>query len=192
MRNDLRLTCALVSILALVGCSNLPGNNQQQGAVVGGATGAAVGAAVTKNRVLGAVIGGAVGAAGGYVVGANKDKIMGKDKDGASEAARKSQDAPATPQEAKSASTADVNSDGFVTLDEVVALDQAGLADDQIVEKLRATKQIFDLTEEQKRYLLDKGVSQSVVDQMASLNQDRKDELPKPADSVISKPSGTL
>src|ERR1041384_356033 len=109
MRKSLQTCIISVSIIGLAGCSNLPGNPQQQGAVIGGASGAAVGAAVTKNHALGAIIGGAVGAAGGYVVGANKDKIIGKDKDAANEAARKSQEAPATPEQARVAATADIN-----------------------------------------------------------------------------------
>ena len=192
MRKRLQIAIVTVSIFALVGCSNLPGSSGQQGAVIGGASGAAVGAAVTKNRALGAVIGGAVGAAGGYVVGANKDKILGKDNEGASEAARKSQEAPATADQARTATTADINNDGFVTLDEVVALKQAGLTDSQIIEKLRVTQQVFELTEEQKRYLLDRGVSQSVVDQMLTLNQDRRNELPAPQDPVVGRPSRTF
>jgi hypothetical protein len=192
MRNGFQVGIVITSIVALVGCSNLPGNAQQQGAVIGGASGAAVGAAVSKNRALGAVIGGAVGAAGGYVVGANKDKIFGKDHEGASEAARKSQEAPATADQARTAPTADINNDGFVTLDEVVALKEGGLTDPQIIDKLRATQQIFELTEEQKRYLVDRGVSQSVVDQMLTLNQDRRSELPSPSDPVVGRRSGTL
>jgi len=192
MQNWVQAGMAIASIGALVGCSNLPGNAQTQGAVVGGASGAAVGAAVSKNRALGAVIGGAVGAAGGYVVGANKDKIFGKDNEGASEAARKSQEAPATADQARSATTADINSDGFVTLDEVVALKDAGLPDSQIIDKLRATQQIFELTVEQKRYLLDRGVSQSIVDQMLTLNQDRRSELPSPSDPVVGHRSGAF
>jgi hypothetical protein len=174
MRKFVQAGKAITSIAALASftaCSNLPGNNQQQGAVIGGASGAAVGAAVTHNHALGAIIGGAVGAAGGYVVGANKDKIFGKDNSSAAEAERKSQEAPATPQQALSAATADINNDGFVTLDEVVALRQAGVTDEQMIQKLRATNQVFNLNDEQKRYLLDRGVSQSVIDQMATLNQ---------------------
>ena len=179
-------------VLGLVGCSSLPGSDEQQGAVIGGATGAAVGAAVSEeNRALGAVIGGAVGAAGGYVVGKNKDKITGRDddKEDIETAAEKAQQAPATPDQARAATTADINSDGFVTLDEVVALDQANLTDDQIMERLRATNQYFDLTDEQRRYLLDKGVSQNVVDQLATLN---KDKVAQPSNTVITTPRNSL
>jgi hypothetical protein len=192
MRNGFQLGIVTISIVALTGCSNLPGNPKQQGAVIGGASGAAVGAAVTSNHALGAIIGGAVGAAGGYVVGANKDRIFAKDKDAADDAARKSQEAPATAEQAREATTADINSDGFVTLDEVVALKQAGLTDTQIIDKLRATNQLFELTEEQKRYLLDRGVSQTVVDQMLTLNQYRKDEIPASTNPVVGRSSNTL
>ena len=104
-----------------------PGAKGTQGAVAGGAGGAAVGAAIggEQHRLLGALIGGAAGAAGGYVVGANSDKILGKDHDSAQEAARRSQERPATAQEAMQATSADVNGDGFVTLDEVVAMREA-------------------------------------------------------------------
>src|SRR5688572_10057756 len=159
-----------ISVLVGNGCSNLPGSPGQQGAVIGGASGAAVGAAVTKNRALGAVIGGAVGAAGGYVVGANKDKITGKGKE-AEEASRRSEEAPVTVEQAQSSATADVNADGFVTLDEIVALEQAGFTDEQLVEKLRATGQVYELTDAQKRYLAEKGVSQHVVDEMLRLRR---------------------
>jgi hypothetical protein len=176
----------MICVAGLVGCSSLPGSDEQQGAVIGGASGAAVGAAVSKNRALGAVIGGAVGAAGGYVIGKNKDKITGRDDDHneIETAAERAQQTPATPAEARTATTADINSDGFVTLDEVVALEQANLTDDQIIERLRATNQVFDLTEEQRRYLRDRGVSQTVVDQLATLNE--TDVTPVPNDTVIS------
>lgn len=190
MRKAVQKGIVSISILGLAGCSSMPGNDQQQGAVIGGATGAAVGAAVTENRALGAIIGGAVGAAGGYVIGKNKDKIINNDSDDVEAATEEAQTDPATPEQARTATTADVNSDGFVTLDEVVALEQANLTDDQMIERLRATDQVFDLTEEQRRYLIDKGVSQNVVDQLATLNQSLE---PAPSDSVIStRPANSI
>jgi hypothetical protein len=127
-----------------------------------------------------------VGAAGGYVIGANKDKITGDNDDEVEAAVVKAQEAPATPQEARTATTADINSDGFVTLDELVALEQANLTDEEIIQRLRATDQVFKLTEEQRRYLLDRGVSQNVIDQLATLNQTLESTTPTPTDSVIS------
>ncbi len=117
-KNASSLILAASMAFCLVGCENLPGDKGSQGAVIGGAGGATVGAAVggSEHRLLGALLGGALGAAGGYVVGANSDRILGKDHDSADEAARKSQQMPATSQEALQATTADVNEDGFVTL----------------------------------------------------------------------------
>src|SRR5688572_24482034 len=73
-------------LIAATGCENLPGDEAAQGATIGGVSGAAVGAAVggEGNRLLGALIGGVVGAGGGYLIGANWDKITGKDSEGAS------------------------------------------------------------------------------------------------------------
>jgi hypothetical protein len=168
-----------LSAITFAGCENLPGSKGTQGAVAGGAGGAAVGAAIggEQHRLLGALIGGAAGAAGGYVVGANSDKILGKDHDSAQEAARRSQERPATAQEAMQATSADVNGDGFVTLDEVVAMKEAGLSESQMLDRMRATNQVFELTPDQRQYLVDRGVSHYVVDQMETLNKDARDRL---------------
>jgi hypothetical protein len=174
----------------LTGCENMPGTKEQQGAVIGGASGAAVGAVIggEKNRVLGAVLGGALGAAGGYVIAANKDKILGKDSQAADEAARKSQERPATAEDARNATTADLNADGFVTLDEVVALKQAGFTDSQMLDRLRATDQVFDLTDDQKEYLQNQGVSRRVVDQMAEINREQRQQILNERRDVIGQP----
>ena len=191
MRKRLHTGVLAISLVSFAGCSNLPGNDEQQGAVIGGASGAAIGAAVTENRALGAIIGGAVGAAGGYVVGKNSDKIFGDDSEEVKEAAREAQEEPATAAEARAATTADVNSDGYVTLDELVAMEQAGLTDDEIIDRLEATDQVFDLTPEQSRYLLDKGVSQDVINHLPSLNE-HKAPVAVPDDNVITQPRPTI
>lgn len=184
---------APITAALLIGCSNLPGSDKQQGAVIGGASGAAVGAAVSENRALGAIIGGALGAAGGYVVGANSDKILGRDSEAAEEASAESQASPATPAEVKAATTADANTDGFVTLDEVIAMEQAGLSDEEIIQRLRATGQIFDLSQEQQQYLRDRGVSTTVVETLPTINADKKQEiLTAPDDAVISGERPTI
>ncbi|MET0394061.1 MAG: glycine zipper domain-containing protein [Chitinophagaceae bacterium] len=48
------------------------------GAVIGGTSGAAVGALVSKKKGKGAVIGGVVGAGAGYLIGRSKDKKDGR------------------------------------------------------------------------------------------------------------------
>lgn len=176
-------------IVALTACQDLPGERKQQGAVIGGAAGAAVGAAVAKeHRGLGALIGGLLGAGGGYVIAAKTDKIDSHDTDAAAQAARKAQENPATPQDAQAAMTADLNMDGFVTLDEVVAMDQAGLSDEEILSRMRQTDQVFELTEQHRQHLRERGVSENVIGQMQNINRQ-----PRPVSrgngDVIGQPS---
>src|SRR5688572_26819728 len=120
-----------VPLAPLAGCSDLPGTDEQQGAVAGGVGGAVLGAAVAKNKLLGGLIGGAIGAVGGYLIGANWDKLTGNERDEAIESVRNAESNPATAEQARRATTADINSDGFVTLDEVVAMEKAGFSDDE-------------------------------------------------------------
>ena|SRR5688572_17343064 len=180
-------------LIGTVGCEQLPGSKEGQGAVIGGAAGAAVGAAVAENNLLGALIGGIIGAGGGYLIGANVDKITGKDKDGAEQANTQAQRDPATPEEARSATTADINRDGFVTMDEVVAMEKAGLLDTEIIERLRASGQVFELTEQQEQYLLNQGVSQNVVSTMETLNRQAREQAARATTNtdVISRPQST-
>jgi osmotically inducible lipoprotein OsmB len=186
-----------LAALSLAGCQNIPASKGTQGAVVGGVGGATVGALVggEHHRLLGALLGGALGSAGGYVVGANSDRILGHDQSGAEAAARRSQEHPATPAEALRAPTADLNGDGFVTMDEIVAMRNAGFSDAQMLQRLQATGQVFELTPDQRQYLLSQGVSPYVVDQMENLNRSTREQLlnqpaytPYPANAPIATP----
>lgn len=173
---------------ATTGCENLPGDERAQGATIGGVSGAAVGAAVGgENKLLGALLGGAIGAGGGYLIGANWDKIRGKDSAGAEAATREAQSQPATVQDAQGATTADLDRDGFVTMDEVVAMERAGFSDEKIVDRLRATGQVFELTTEQKNYLRSRGVSDNVISQLASLNQNQSTDVLRSENQVIGR-----
>ncbi len=188
-----------VLLVTATGCNNLPGTPGQQGAAIGGVGGAATGALVggEHHRLLGALLGGAVGAGGGYLIGANKDRITGHDSAGAEEAARRAQAQPATPQQALAAPTADLNGDGFVTMDEVVAMKQAGLSDQQILQRMQATGQVFELTPDQQAYLGNNGVDQYVIDQIPQINRQVRDQLlgqqstpaPAPANPVLTEPA---
>jgi glycine zipper 2TM protein len=170
------ISCVLVGCIGLApmtGCENLPGNQKEQGAVVGGVGGAAAGAAIAKNnRILGALIGGALGAGGGYLVGANWDKITGKKKADAVKASQDAQTNPAKASDVENAKTADLNGDGFVTLDEVVAQQDAGLSSKEQIRRLQKTQQYFELTSDQEQYLRDHGVKNDVIVAMRSMNQD--------------------
>src|SRR6266487_520856 len=75
----------------------------------------------------------------------------------AAAAAQKAQSSPATAADAKNSSTADLNDDGFVTLDEVVAMRDAGISDKEMIKRLQKTQQYFELTADQQKYLRDHG-----------------------------------
>ncbi len=173
------LGLAAAVLMTNTGCQQLPGTSGEQGAAIGGVGGAATGALVggEHHRLLGALLGGAVGAGGGYLIGANKDKIMGHDSSAAEAAVRNAQAHPATPQAALNATTADLNGDGFVTMDEVVAMRQAGLSDQQILQRMQATGQVFELTPEQQQYLRTNGVDDYVISQIPELNRDVRNSL---------------
>jgi hypothetical protein len=168
-----------VFLISLLGCSQLPGTRSQQGAVIGGAGGAAAGALIggSEHRLLGTLIGGALGATGGYLVGAQTDKIKNNDTSAAQTAVQNAQTTPATVAEVRNSNTADLNHDGFVTTDEVIAMSKAGLTDQQMFQRLRATGQVFELTQAQQQYLINQGVPAAVVDQMNSINRQSKEQL---------------
>lgn len=159
---------------ALVGCENLPGTRQQQATAVGGAAGAAAGAAVAgpEHRILGAILGGALGAGGGYVIAANTGALRDEDSEGAAQAAQRAEQNPASAEDARRADTADLNNDGFVTLDEVLAMDEAGLSEREMIRRMEATDQVFELTQDQVDYLVEEGVSRNVVTEMNQINRD--------------------
>ena len=170
------------------GCDSLPGKKREQGAVIGGVGGAAAGAVLAKNnRILGALIGGALGAGGGYLIGVQMDHVKNNDKDAAVQASNSGQANPATPEQARAAATADINHDGFVTLDEVIAMKKAGFSDDDMISRLRATNQIFELTPQQEQTLRDNGVSQTVISSMESMNR-AATTTPSGQNDVISHP----
>ena len=158
----------------LLSCESLPGSRTQQSTVIGGAAGAATGAVIAGegNRIAGALIGGALGAGAGYLIGAKTSWFEDEDGDRHARAAiDNARTDPATAADVARARTADLNSDGFVTYDELVAIDQAGLSDTEFLARLRATDQIFELSEGQRRALLDAGISPQVVAEMPRINQ---------------------
>lgn len=170
---------AIMLLLSQSGCQQLPGTAGEQGAAIGGVGGAATGALVGggHHRLLGALLGGAVGAGGGYLIGANKNRIMGHDTTAAQTSVRNAQEHPATPAMALNAPTADLNGDGFVTMDEVVAMKRAGLSDEQMLQKMQATGQVFELTPEQESYLRNNGVDQYMISEIPQLNRSVRNQL---------------
>lgn len=167
--------------MLMTSCESLPGDRESQGAVIGGAGGAVLGAVIAKeNRLIGALIGGLLGAGAGWLVGAKTDWFDDDEDDVEREAraaVEKAQANPATAAQARSARTGDINNDGFVTLDEVIAMEDAGFDDAQIVDRLEATGQVFDLSPSQEDVLYDNGVSNNVIRRMRDINKDERDRV---------------
>jgi hypothetical protein len=167
-----------MGLAPLAGCESLPGSEKEQGAVIGGVGGAVAGAALggEDNRLVGALIGGALGAGGGYLIGANLEEKDDQDKEqvrkDATEAVRKAESDPATAEEARDARTADVNADGFVTLDEVIAMEKAGVSENEMIRRLERTNQEFALTTKQEEYLKENGINDSVINAMRKMEVD--------------------
>jgi hypothetical protein len=188
----------IVSPMAFMGCESLPGDEKTQGAVIGGAGGALAGGMLAgdDDRLLGALIGGALGAGGGYLIGAQVEKANDdKDREGAIEAARRAERNPARAEDARNARTADLNRDGYVTLDELIAMEEAGLSDREMIQRLEDTNQFFELTGQQEQILLDRGVSREVILAMRDINQDERQRLleerrQRSADPALNEPIG--
>lgn len=165
---------SLAPLAALTGCENLPGNKPTQGAVIGGAGGALAGAAIGKhNRLVGGLIGGALGAGGGYLIGSAMNKNDSHHHDEAVKASDRDRDNPPAASDVERARTADLNNDGYVTLNEVVAMQKAGLSRTEMIRRLEDTGQVFQLSTEQESYLRDRGVDDEVIRAMRSMNQER-------------------
>jgi hypothetical protein len=112
----------------------------------------------------------AVGLSGGCLIAASRAMLDQNRLDLARQANTQAEQNPATPAQARQASTADLNGDGFVTIDEVIAMRRAGLDDRQMIDRLKSAGQIFAISPKQRQYLLDRGISRDVLDAMDNLD----------------------
>jgi hypothetical protein len=163
--------CVILSAsLALTGCES----NAGRGAAVGGSGGAVTGGAAAGAAAgapaagVGAAVGAGVGAVAGAIIGSAKDR----NDEQRARAEEMSQSSPALASAVISGGNGDLNNDGFVTTDEIIAMHNAGLSDDEIIVRSRATQQIFKLSSEQEKRLLEAGVRPKVVMAMRTLNSE--------------------
>jgi hypothetical protein len=179
MRRFLAAFLAVFTLVGFNGCKHAPQNPGSQGAAKGGVGGTAAGTATSeeRNQLVSPLLGGSLGAGADYIVGANVDRILARDYTAATQATEKAKNQPATPQDVRNSNTADLNHDGFVTMDEVAAMMSAGLTDQQMLKRLRASDQIFELTAQQEQYFRDHGIDQYVISQMEYINSDQRQKL---------------
>jgi surface antigen len=161
----------LVSLLS--GCESDSGGQSDHGSVLVGVGGAGTGAILAKhnNDPDAPLIGGALGAGGGYLIGVKPDMNDPKHRDQAIEASQHAERSPAAGDDVWKSGTADLNNDGYVTMDEVVAMRRAGMSDDEMIDRLGRTKQVFDLTDWQRNYLRDHGLDARVIDAMLKMDK---------------------
>jgi predicted transglutaminase-like cysteine proteinase len=111
----------------------------------------------------------ACGLSGGCLIGASRAMLDKQQIDLARRANQQSQQHPAIPADAREHPTADLNGDGFVTLDELIAMRRAGVDDDQMIDRLRATGQVFALSPRQWQYLYERGINRPVLDAISNM-----------------------
>jgi len=166
-----RFLPAAVIAWGMAGCTNLALSGKPPAHSADPTEDAAQAASVDHLSGMAAAIGADLGAGSGYLIGAAPEKIQHKKSAEARAAAVRSRLAPATLDDARRSETADLNGDGFVTVDEVVAMQKASFSDSQMIDRLQRTGQVFILTEQQRDYLSDRGVSQPVIDAMTAMGR---------------------
>lgn len=176
MRIDLNTTIvALLAAAVLAGCAQLPYDRTTQTSVGGAAAGAAAGAVLAgdDDEALGALLGGVLGAAAGYVIGAKTDWFGDGNEQALNDTVGRAQSNPATVDDVYGSYDADLNDDGLVTKDELIALSNAGLSSDEIIDRLEATNQVFSVSDAQRQDLLAAGVDPQVVYELNEINQNQ-------------------
>ena len=104
----------------------------------------------------------AMGPNGGWLAGASKNMIDRVQCGLAAKASNNAEANPARPADVPKSDTADLNHDGFVTLDEVLAMNRV-LPRDQVIARLKNFGGVFSLNRTQQQYLLDRGVPLEVI-----------------------------
>lgn len=165
---------AIAAALVLAGCQmSKPAPATQPSADAGGAP-AIPAASFHRAMTLAELTGGDLGIGGGFLVGAAPEKLTQHAHAQAVAASQHAEESPAELLTVRNTTSADLNGDGFITLDEILAMARAGLSDREISDRLRQSGYIFQITPEQGRYLTDRGVDQSVVSTLKSLSESRQ------------------
>lgn len=168
MNKTILMRALLVDMLSfgLVGCENLIAPRaQNQGAVGAGMSGVSAGSAAGQN-VSGTSSAKFLEPGASYVIETSNAEFINGNQGVA---------APPKPlsvlaKKALISPTADLNGDGFVTLDEILAMKEAGLTSDEMLERMRATNQVFAPTVAQQDYLRNHGISDYLIEQMQAIN----------------------
>lgn len=155
-------------VVMLAGCSNFPTvPTGSSGAIGQGSMSAAH--LSQDDSILASLVGGERAGAK-YLVGADWSMLKNGARQQASAAVRKAEISPASAADVARSRTADLNNDGFITLDEVIAMRQAGLSEQQMVDRIDQSHQYFEVTAAQQKYLKEQAVPGAVVSAMDHMN----------------------
>jgi hypothetical protein len=138
----------VLAALSLSACDDLPGDTHTHATLIGDPHRTSVNP---------------LGASGAYVCGVSPSKDDPGHRNELLRASHNAETIPAGVDWVKQSTTADLNNDGFVTLDEVLALRNSGMSDDEMISRLRATGYRFSLTRYQEQFLRDRGMGKWVV-----------------------------
>lgn len=108
------------------------------------------------------------GLAGGFIVGAIPAMLQGDSLARAKRSNDEAEQHPAQVANVLPRAVADLNGDGFITLDEITAMKRAGLDESQMLLRLHQSAAVFSATTRQEQYLLDRGVPDAVVKGIAA------------------------
>jgi len=147
-------TVALLALGALLaGCESPYGNPDYtgSGALIGGASGAAIGAMADRNSGAGALIGGAAGLLAGGLIGHGMDQQAEADRERQREAAAAYASVPQRPP---------------LAVVDVKSMAKAGVSDDVIIGQIVSTHSVYTLDANAIIDLKSDGVSEKVISYM--------------------------
>lgn len=167
-----KVLVALLAAVLLAGCAQLPYDTTTETTVGGAAVGAAAGAVLAgeDDTLLGVLLGGLAGAAAGHVIGARTDWFEQGNEDEFNDTLDDAVGESITAEDVYDSADADLNNDGLVTTEELVAMSRV-LDEDDVIDRLQATDQVFHVTPAQRESLIDAGVDPDVVYQLEDINR---------------------
>jgi hypothetical protein len=172
MDRKLSSVVTLVTLIAAASAGCRSPYYQDQGALLGGATGAGLGAIIgnqSGHALGGAAIGGAVGALTGAAVGSGMDDIEARNR--AQIAAQLGRPAPT----------------GAVTIEDVVAMTRAGVHEELIVTHIHNNGAVSPLRADDLIFLQQQGVSPRVISAMQAPPPPRRVVVQEPQPVIVER-----
>jgi hypothetical protein len=189
-------------LMAVGGCDIFPTadstSEQQQQAAAAEANSAItaeakVAGSSSDSHAISDLVGGSLGAGGGFLIGIPQQNAKLDDaaklRDGAIDASRRAERNPVKVEVADTTESADLNADGFLTTDEIVAMRQAHLSDREIMDRLVRSDFRFQITAFQETYLRDRGVGDAVIRGMRAMSRDNAGDTAQLASERQKAPS---